>query len=202
MAKFNSSTFGLISGRHGEAVACVHNGKNYIRLHKDPFNPQTDKQTEHRAKFAFSVRNVSVFNPIFKVTGGNSRAVSALRKQAFKTVKGKNPDFEIDYENLILSKGTIPMPGISIEDRDQDGSTIYWLTDIHEGVSENDTVNIVVFEPNSKTLLHYTDVATRIDGQAHLKVPDKLREDYVYVWAYMSNGNRKSNSIFLGKQTI
>ena len=49
MAKFSSTTFGPISGRHGTAVAATtKDGKSYIRVYRAPSNPKTEKQVAHR----------------------------------------------------------------------------------------------------------------------------------------------------------
>ena len=52
MAKFESTTFGLISGRHGTAVAAKCNGKNVLRVYSAPSDPKTPKQLAQRAKFS------------------------------------------------------------------------------------------------------------------------------------------------------
>lgn len=72
MAIFTSSTFGMISGRHGEAVAMNSKltGRNYLRLHRNPSNPRTDKQVTQRAKFAYVQRVMRSFHGVLKVTMG------------------------------------------------------------------------------------------------------------------------------------
>ena len=62
MAKFNSTTFGTISGRHGSAVAATQkNGTSYLRVFRAPSDPKTAKQVNQRAKFGFANQAVRPF---------------------------------------------------------------------------------------------------------------------------------------------
>ena len=66
MAKFSSTTFGPISGRHGTAVAATtKDGKSYIRVYRAPSNPKTEKQVAHRSKFAFANKALSCLGSLF-----------------------------------------------------------------------------------------------------------------------------------------
>ena len=77
MAKFNSTTFGAISGRHGSAVAATtKDGKNYLRVYRAPSNPNSDKQIAHRTKFSFAIKSLGCFRNLFKETYNNSRGMN------------------------------------------------------------------------------------------------------------------------------
>ena len=85
MAKYYSSTFGKISGKHGTAVAVIRkDGSTYLRLHVPSSNPRTEKQQAHRAKFALTSKSLVPFNPIFKQTIGITNGISSARSYAFK----------------------------------------------------------------------------------------------------------------------
>ena len=90
MSKFISSTFGLISGRHGTAVAMISKstGKNYLRIHFVPSDPKTAKQLAQRAKFGFVTSEMNCFHNLFKITFGGNQGVSHGLSLAFKAVTG------------------------------------------------------------------------------------------------------------------
>jgi len=49
MSTFRSTTFGMISGRHGNAVAAeMRNGVNVLKVFNAPFNPKSVKQVAQR----------------------------------------------------------------------------------------------------------------------------------------------------------
>ena len=109
MAKFHSSTFGAISGKHGSAVAVTRkDGISYIRMHVIPHNPRTDKQQAHRSKIGLVSRSLAPFNPIFKHTMGLTNGISIARSHAFKhAIVDEYPNFSIDYKKLMFSFGTL-----------------------------------------------------------------------------------------------
>jgi hypothetical protein len=88
MAKFNSTTFGAISGRHGSAVAATtKDGKSYLRVYRAPSDPKSTKQVAQRTKFAFANSSLSCFRNLFKETFNNRRGLNmgvsyALKKQS------------------------------------------------------------------------------------------------------------------------
>jgi len=60
MARFTSSTFGKISGKHGSAVAAVRkNGLNILKVYRIASNPNTKGQKNQRGKFGFVMKELN-----------------------------------------------------------------------------------------------------------------------------------------------
>jgi len=51
MAKYTSTTFGKISGKHGTAVAAIMNGQPVLKVFTPPANPNSAGQQSQRIKF-------------------------------------------------------------------------------------------------------------------------------------------------------
>ena len=201
MAKFYSSTFGAISGKHGNAVAVTRkDGTTYIRMYAKPSNPRTDKQQAHRAKFALSSRALVPFNPIFKDTIGVTNGISTARSHTFKNaIVGEYPNFSIDYEKLMFSFGPLVKLHNSSAKSNGDGVSINWDFDKMYNCHGDDSVNLVVFNKDSNQALHIKDVALRSDKLTNINIQDSWADSELHFWAYMTNGDKISDSVFVGK---
>ena len=201
MAKYYSSTFGQISGKHGSAVAVTRkDGTTYIRIYAKPSNPRTDKQQAHRAKFALSSRALVPFNPIFKETIGITNGISSARSYAFKNaIVGKHPSLSVDYEKLMFSFGALEkLHNASISYIDG-VATINWDFDKMYNCHSDDIVNIVAFNKDGNQAFHIKEVALRSDKISKIHVRDSWIGSEIYFWAYVTNNDKISDSVFVGK---
>lgn len=200
MAEFISTTFGQISGKHGTAVAVVRDGKNYIRKFTKPTDRKTPKQIAQRAKFAYTNKTLSIFKSLFEETFPNKASRSTARSHAFKNaITGTYPNFEVDYNELKLSSGSLSAGqemSIVLEDGAHNLNWEYLKT---SNSSEDDSLNAIIYEPVHGSILHLTDIALRYDLSAELDIPSQLENKKVHVWIYYSNGKSKSNSMYLGE---
>ena len=201
MAKFYSSTFGEISGKHGNAVAVTRkDGTTYIRIYAKPSNPRTDKQQAHRAKFALSSRALVPFNPIFKDTIGVTNGISAARSHTFKNaIVGEYPNFSIDYEKIMFSFGPLAKLHNSSVKSNDGVVSINWDFDKMYNCHSDDSVNLVVFNKESNQALHIKDVALRADTLTNISIQDSWADSELHLWAYLTNGDKISDSVFVGK---
>jgi hypothetical protein len=86
MAKFKSSTFGEISGKHGNVVAVtMKDGTSYFREYIIPPNPNTVKQQTQRGKFGFVVKELNCMRKMFAVTFGGQYGINRAVSLAMKT---------------------------------------------------------------------------------------------------------------------
>ena len=201
MAKFYSSTFGEISGKHGSAVAVTRkDGTTYIRIYAKPSNPRTDKQQAHRAKFALSSKALVPFNPIFKETIGITNGISSARSYAFKhAIVGEHPNLYVDYEKLMFSFGALEkLHNASISYIDG-VATINWDFDKMHNCHGDDSVNLVVYNKDANQALHLKDVALRSDKISKINIIDSWTHSEIYFWVYVTNNDKISDSVFVGK---
>ena len=108
MARFTSSTFGKISGKHGTAVAAVRkDGLCILKEYRIASNPNTSGQKNQRGKFGFVMKELNCFRKLFTITFGGqygiNKAVSLAMKNA---VTGEFPAFEMDYSHVQISEKT------------------------------------------------------------------------------------------------
>jgi len=86
MTKFKSSTFGKISGKHGDVVAVtMKDGTTYFRAHIIPPNPNTAKQQTQRGKFGFVVKELNCMRSLFTVTFDGQYGINQAVLLAMKT---------------------------------------------------------------------------------------------------------------------
>ena len=201
MAKFYSSTFGAISGKHGSAVAVTRkDGTTYIRIYTKPSNPRTDKQQAHRAKFALSSKALVPFNPIFKETIGITNGISAARSYAFKNaIVGEYPNFSVDYESLMFSFGPLEKLHNASATCNGDVVTINWDFQKMYNCHADDSANLVVFNKECNQALHIKDVALRKERLSNIIIQDSWADSELYFWAYVTSGDKISDSVFVGK---
>ena len=201
MAKFYSSTFGAISGKHGSAVAVtLKDGTTYIRMYAKPSNPRTDKQQAHRAKFALSSKALVPFNPIFKDTIGITNGISTARSHAFKNaIVGEYPSLSVDYEKLMFSFVSLEKLHNASASSNNGSVTINWGFRNMHNCHADDSVNIVVFNKDSSQVLHIKDVALRSDKVSTISIQDSWSNSELYFWAYVTSDDNISDSVFVGK---
>lgn len=200
MAKYYSSTFGTISGKHGNAVAVARkDGTTYIRMYAKSSNPRTEKQQAHRAKFALSSRALVPFNPIFKQTIGITNGISTARSFAFKNaIVGEYPNLAINYEKLMFSFGSLETLHNSSSKCSDGVVTINWDFDKMYNCYGDDKVNLVVFNVDANQSIHLENVACRSDRVVKVDVYDSWADSDIYLWAYLTRGDKKSDSVFVG----
>lgn len=204
MAKYYSSTFGKISGRHGNAVAVVRkDGSTYLRLYAKSANPRTEKQQAHRAKFALTSKSLVPFNPIFKKTIGVTNGISTARSYAFKNaIVGEYPSLSVDYSKLMFSFGTLEKlhdASVAINDTVM---TVSWGFKKMYNCHSNDSVSIVVFNKETNKSLHIEDIAMRSERAAKIEINDSWANANIYVWAYVTQGDKRSDSVFVDNNSI
>lgn len=127
MAKVIGGPFGLLSGKLGNRVYYIVDGKQMSRALGKRMKPPTVKELANRQgmKVAFEfAKTVGVFIDIGFGIEAKERdiqprnaAVGCIRKEA---LKGGYPDIEIDYAKLLLSRGSLPgltAPSVSLAGR-------------------------------------------------------------------------------------
>src|ERR1035437_7474991 len=99
MSLFKSTTFGKISGKHGNAVAALRkDGLNILKVFRIASNPDTPGQKNQRGKFGFVVRELNCMRSVFTITFNGQYGINRAVSKAMKTaLTGEYPDFNIDY---------------------------------------------------------------------------------------------------------
>ena len=192
MAKFKSSTFGEISGKHGNVVAVtMKDGTSYFREYIIPPNPNTIKQQTQRGKFGFVVKELNCMRKMFAVTFGGQYGINRAVSLAMKTcVSGDFPDFRIDYSRLQVAVGSLPLPlKTDIQKQENNVYKLTWSYDplLHD--HPNDAINIVLLNNSSKQVIFLQHIAARADGLVDFSIPEPWLNAEIHTWIYFSNSN-------------
>ena len=200
MAKFHSTTFGAISGKHGTAVAVTRkDGTSYLRVHVKAHNPRTDKQQAHRAKFALTSKALAPFNSIFKHTMGITNGISIARSHAFKNaIVNEYPNFSIDYKKIMFSFGTLEKLQNASTTSDNGVVSINWDYKKMYNCHGSDSVSLVVFNKDTNQALHIENIASRKDRQTKINIQESWINSEIYFWAYVRRGDKISDSVAVG----
>lgn len=192
MAKFKSTTFGKISGKHGDVVAVsMKDGTDYFRAYIIPPNPNTLKQQTQRAKFGFVMKELTGLRKVFTDTLGGQYGLNKAVSMAMKTcVLGEFPDFKLDYSKLLLSFGHIET--LHVIDFYHENNKIIIRWDISTATANpDDSVNLVLFNHTSKQLILHHSLASRKSGTIEVEYPDSWSENQLYCWIYLSSATTK-----------
>ena len=207
MAKFKSSTFGEISGKHGDVVAVtMKDGTCYFRAYIIPPNPNTAKQQSQRGVFGFVVKELNCMRKLFTVTFGGQYGINHAVSLAMKTcVSGQFPEFKIDYSRLQLSKGSIQLPlTVNISRLKQDSFMLEWSYAELLDKQYDDNLSIVLLNTTNKEMLYNQNIALRTDRKVEFCLPEHWLKSEIHAWLYFSssNNNSFSDSKYLGIITV
>jgi hypothetical protein len=207
MAKFKSSTFGKISGKHGDVVAVtMKDGTCYFRAYILPPNPNTAKQQSQRGKFGFAVKELNCMRKLFTITFGGQYGINRAVSLAMKTcVSGEFPDFKIDYSQLQISKGSIPVPSfLEINNLTNNTFKLEWSYSELFNEKYDDNLSIVILNVTKKQMVYNQNIALRTSKVVEFTLPEYWSESEIYAWLYFSssNNNNFSDSKYLGLITV
>jgi len=196
MARFISSTFGKISGKHGSAVAAVRkDGLNILKVYRIASNPNTKGQKNQRGKFGFVMKELNSLRKVFTQTYGGQYGINKAVALTMKTaVTGEFPDFSLDYSKLQLSNGSLN----KIEDlkAEQVNSTTFrvsWSTELYNLSSPDDIVNLVCMDPVKKQIIIQNSV-TRGIGYIETEIPVGWLLHDIHCWIFLSSPHTGSFS--------
>lgn len=202
MSEFISSTFGKISGRHGTAVAInsKSTGKTYLRMHTIPSDPKTEKQLAQRFKFGFVNKEMNCMRNLFKFTFGGNKGVSHGVSLAFGALTGEYPYFVIDYSKLIIAQGNLNVAGqVSVAKTVGTTFKFDWDTTVGFQGDDNDLVNIVLLNADSKLGILKQPNVVRVLGTTELELPTVWIGQSVHCWIFFTSpdGVSFSNSQYI-----
>ncbi len=204
MAKFNSTTFGEISGRHGSAVAAItKEGKCILKVFRAPSNPNTEKQISHRSKFGLVNSELSKLQNLFTITFGSKQGKShAVSLAMANAITGEYPDFAIDYSQLIMAEGIVDQTElVSAEKAEGTKVKVDWDTTVSTESSEMDSVNLIFMNAASKIAVLKQDYALRNAGTANVELPAVWAGAEIHCWIYFfsESGSGTSTSQYIAR---
>ncbi|MCD0490523.1 DUF6266 family protein [Pedobacter sp. MC2016-14] len=208
MGKVIQGINGAFSGKVGDVIGYVLNGQSVMRGKARKSSKKITALTINNrgkmkllSKFFEKMKEVlkMSFTPESRGTVNNwyNLAVSYNNPSA---IKGKFPELEIDYPNVVLSRGKLKQPvNVTLERTDKGVKFAWDLTD-KDKVNHDHTV-LVAYFPKINDVKYLIGGKKRRDGSDTLEISENLRglEMILYI-AFVSNDRQEfSNSLYAGK---
>jgi len=197
MARFTSSTFGKISGKHGTAVASVRkDGLCILKEYRVASNPNTVGQKNQRGKFGFVMKELNCLRCVFTRNFGGQYGINKVVAEAMKTaVTGEFPDFLLDYSKLMVASGSLYCTNkAEILRIDEKILQVSWNTDYMFESSSTDKVHLVFLNAQTKFVMERHECALRSTGKVEIEAPAVWVNTQIHAWIYFSSPEKKINS--------
>ena len=211
MGTIKKGVLGGFSGKVGSVVGASWKGIDYIRsLPASVKNPRTEGQVTQRTKFTVALEFlrpiIAYLNVGFKpYASKQSPYNAAMSYNVSNAVTGTFPDFEMDYPNALVSKGSL----LGAEDASATtdaGSISFAWTDNSEvsNALSTDKAMPLAFNISKGQAVFKTNGAERSTEADSLTIPANWSGDDVEVYlGFVSNdGLLVASSAYLGQKTI
>ncbi len=203
MARYTSTTFGKISGKHGEAVSAVRkDGLCIIKVYRAASNPNTIGQKHQRGKFGFVMKEINCFRSVFTRNFGGQYGINKVVAIAMKTsVSGEFPNYTLEYSKLKISDGNLYATStLSVERISDTLIRVSWGDELFSDATHSDKVSIVLHHSEAKVVNWSFECAQRKEGSIDIEVPSAWVAAKLHTWIYFSTaeGKRLSESKFAG----
>ncbi len=212
MGKINQGILGGFRGKVGNVVGGNWKGIDYMRVKPaNVANPKTEGQVDQRSKFSTVLHflqpikdfiKIGYKNYAIKMTEFNS-AMSYILKNG---VVGEYPDYSIDYENALISRGSLAGALNGSAASSVAGSIEFtWSDNSGEGNAKaTDKAMILAFNELKKEAVFVSIGVDRNTGSQTLTVPDGFSGDTVecFISFTSADGLTVSNSKYLGSVVV
>ncbi|RZM24734.1 MAG: hypothetical protein EOO88_21795 [Pedobacter sp.] len=229
MATLKNGIFGGVSGKVGNTIYYMLNGKQMARKVGRTAKSPTSAQLANRQAMKVTIDFLRPLSAIIRTGFG----LEAERRNIYPqnaavgynkscAIKGQYPNLEMDYEKVLVSTGNMLKlydPGATWSGNAEDGYSLWFNWDVgmedREWPRCNDVVLLLAYFPevalpeegeNREGFLHAeacikTDGARRKEGQDVLEIPAHLagRPMEVYIAVVSENGRKIADSQYLGR---
>ena len=211
MGKISQGILGGLSGKVGNVIGGNWKGIDYLRIKPSSVaNPRTEGQVNQRNKFTITLEYLQANIGFIKI-GYKAFAVkktefnAAMSYVLNNAVGGIAPNFTIDYNNALLSRGSLSGVLNGVTDLTNAGQVDFsWDDNSAEGnANATDRSMVLVYNPSKKESMYILDGADRTVGAQSVVIPNTYAGDAVELFmAFVSeDGSQVSNSIYLGSGT-
>lgn len=212
MGKNSQGINGNWKGKVGNNVGRISHGRTIISIYQaDVRNPRTTKQQRQRGIFTLMVQSLNAFagwaGEMMKGLTPYGTGWSNLIHFAFEdgVLGGTFPNWEIQWDKLMLSKGTLPLP-YSPDAAVENGTLTVGWTDNSDmsGCSPNDVSCLLAYNPLKDQTVYTLASGTRSQRTATLTMPSAWSGDNVEVYFCMksADGSNQSESVYLGNFSL
>ena len=211
MGKISQGILGGFSGKVGNVIGGNWKGIDYMRVKPASVaNPQTDGQMDQRSKFSTVISFLQPISEFIKV-GFKSYAIkmtafnSAMSYNVKNALDGDYPDYEINYANALVSRGSLAGAlNPTVVSGNVGQVTFSWEDNSTEGnANATDKAMLLVINPTKKEAVFITDGVARTTEEQLLTVPANYSGDDVECFiAFMALDGTVSNSKYIGSVNV
>lgn len=200
-----------MSGKVGAVVGAKWNGIKYVRVYvKNVKNPKTPGQLRQRSKFALMGKFIKAVLPMARIgfrqmAGRGSSAFSyAMGYNLDYALTGEYPNFEIDFDKVVLSLGDLPTADSLTVVQTNGGLDFSWDTSTPDTATANDRVMLLAYNPARQRAEYDISSYLRSDGAGSLSLLRAWEGESVQVYAAFASATSElvSNSIYLGSLIV
>jgi len=212
MATMKNDLWGGFSGKIGNVVGVSRNGAFYLRsLPVQVKKSESKKQIAQRNRFsvthAFLQTCISFIRIGFQSEARAMRSAfnAAMSYNILHAVKVEAPDFEIDYPNVLVSKGPLPTSSILQASISEGALHVQWDATCEGKATEHDQVMILACNPEKKSAVYDLYTGKRGSLTSQLQLPSQWQGDTVEAYiAFMSANDFTlvSDSQYAGRHRV
>jgi hypothetical protein len=211
MARITNGILGAFSGKVGAVVGASWRGIDYMRGLPEPSNkPATPPQLAQRLKMVlfrgFLLGVDQIIENRFQNYDKKTPMNSALSYNMQYAVTGSYPDLNIDFPNLLYSKGELlsvwSPAALSSVSNTIDFSWQNGAFNNYRGAE--DKVTLVAYSQKNMEFVTLTDAGLRADGGSRLIFPENFsgQQVHCYLSLYSKDLNIASTNEYLGLVTV
>lgn len=208
MGKIEKGILGGFSGKVGPVVGANWRGIDVMRSRpKKSGKPATEPQLVTRSKFSLVTQFLAPIKGLLskyfgQPAGEKSRVNLATSYHIKDAVTGVLPNFEIDFQKVIITKGELPgLDDAATEIKPNAVLGISWVNNSGQGQAQaTDLVLLVAFN-TTKNLFDFSQQATRSATDYDYNLPDSWSGDTVHLWVAVTSDEREMCSVssYLGE---
>lgn len=206
MAKYTNGANGFFSGKVGNVVGSSNLGKSYVkRLPKVSDKPKSEKQLAQQARFSLAVRIMQPVKDLLFTLRKHPKAPSgfnlAVRQVLADAIQGEYPNFTVDHSKLIFTRGIWGRAECAEVLADNGSLFIGWFAGgvFRPNSYGDDSVCILLYEPDSNTYLRSSAGVFRSHGMATIPLPEAWAGKTIHTYLYcVSHQGKYSDSVYAG----
>lgn len=213
MAIMKNGILGGITGKLGNAVYYVVNGKQYVRVHTVSMKPRTEKQLLLQAEMGIVNEFLRPVKALVNI--GYGIEAKKQKRKAYNMVfgylkkyalKGEGDNRQIDFTKVRLSSGGFPDLRETAAELNNDQLTLSWSPELYGDAWGSDRVMVLVYFPivepyKNAFALSLIGESQRAEGGRVIQLPLHMegRPIEVYVFVLAADGKAVSNTQYLGR---
>lgn len=212
MARYNKGALGAFSGKLGNVVGSSWRSIDYLRsLPKPSKKAASPLQMAQRTKFAMAVGFLQPIKDVLNVgfsdvnlnkSSGYNQAVRSMLKNA---ITGVYPDFEIAFDALVLSRGSLSgVVDLRMEEDVPFNLKVSWesITNRYHSFGDDDVL-VLLYNKNKRLFTIYEDI-NRDEEEVDIPLSESFLGDEMVCWVFLvkRDGDTTSNSQYAGTVTV